>query len=459
MALYVFVFLLVVCLLLSLALLWRLDWFHLRSSSSRGRAKRSTLQRLLKPRSPDDCPVCRLDSTPSLGGGPAPVRPWCEVKSRRGAPKRVGTEGYACPNRKCLYSGITDAHIHALVGDGKHGQAERIQTFRCQACRTTFTSRRNTPFYRLKTPSHQIAMVLAALAEGLDSSAAERVFGFRQATITTWLSRAGEHAQTLHERFFCHLHLPHLQLDELRTRLRCAKQVLWLWLAIDPCTKILPVLHLGPRTQHMAHLLIHSLRRLLADDCLPLFTSDGLNFYFYALTAHFGQWREVGRQGRKALRWQVAVGLIYGQVKKSYRRRKLMRVTHVMRLGTSEALQGALQGLGLSGRLNTAFIERVNLTVRHGVAALARRTWATAQQSPHLLAHLEWWRAYYHFVRPHASLRVMLVPPRARGGKRLAQRYRQRTPAMAAGRTNRRWTAREVLSYPLPPAPHFIKGT
>jgi hypothetical protein len=65
------------------------------------------------------------------------------------------------------------------------------------------------------------------------------------------------------------------------------------------------------------------------------------------------------------------------QVKKSYRRRKLVRVTHVMRLGTKDALKAALQGLGLSGRLNTAFIERVNLTVRHGVAALARRTWAT----------------------------------------------------------------------------------
>ena len=64
--------------------------------------------------------------------------------------------------------------------------------------------------------------------------------------------------------------------------------------------------------------------------------------------------------------------------------------------------------MGFSGRLNTAFIERVNLTVRHGIAALARRTWATAQQSPHLLAHLEWWRAYYHFVRPHESLRVAL---------------------------------------------------
>ena len=91
--------------------------------------------------------------------------------------------------------------------------------------------------------------------------------------------------------------------------------------------------------------------------------------------------------------WQVEPGLIYGQVKKCYRRRKLVKVTHVMRLGTEDALIVALQGLGLSGRLNTAFIERVNLTIRHGIAALARRTWATAKPSPHLFAHLEWWRA------------------------------------------------------------------
>src|SRR5215831_7054246 len=106
-----------------------------------------------------------------------------------------------------------------------------------------------------------------------------------------------------------------------------------------------------------------------------------------------------------------------------------------MRLGTEETLKACLQGMGFSGRLHTALIERVNLTVRHGIAALARRTWATAQQFPHLLAHLEWWRAYSHFVRPHDSLRVRLVQPRERGGKRLAQRYRSRTPAMAAGRT------------------------
>jgi len=158
--------------------------------------------------------------------------------------------------------------------------------------------------------------------------------------------------------------------------------VLWLWLAIDPLTKILPVLQLGPRTQHMAHRLIHSLRQILA---AFLLAALHLNLYFYALTAHFGHWREVGRRRPKALRWQGAAGLIYGQVKKNYRRRKLVRVTHVMRLLTEAALKSALQHVGFSGRLNTAFIERVNLTVRHGVSALARRTWATAKPAPHLL--------------------------------------------------------------------------
>jgi hypothetical protein len=68
-------------------------------------------------------------------------------------------------------------------------------------------------------------MVLTALAEGLDASAAQRVFGYRQATITTWLSLAGKHAELLHEHSFRSLHIPHLQLDEIRTRLRRSTQV------------------------------------------------------------------------------------------------------------------------------------------------------------------------------------------------------------------------------------------
>lgn len=412
-----------------------------------------TTDRLLKPRTPDDCPACRRQGTATATDVPGgrSILPWCEVKSRRGAPKRIPTEGFACPNPACLYAGITDAQIHAVVGDGTHGKAERIQTFRCQACGTTFSSRRGTPLYRLKTPAQRVGEVLTALAEGLDLAAAERVFGHRHATITTWLVRAGEHSATLHDRWFRNLTLPHLQLDELRTRLRNRAHGLWLWVVLDPLTKVIPVLHLGRRTQHAAHGVVHELHQRLAPGYLPVFTSDGLNLYFYALAAHFGQW--VRGVGRRARHWQVVPGLIYGQVKKSYRRRKVVRVTRVMRCGTREDLRAALTSLGLSGRLNTAFVERVNLTIRQGVAALARRTWATAQAAPSLLAHLEWWRGYYHFVRPHVSLRVPLAEPLDRGGRRLPRRYRQRTPAMAAGLTSRRWTVRDLLLVPLPPVP------
>jgi len=277
------------------------------------------------------------------------------------------------------------------------------------------------------------------------------VFGHRHATITTWLTRAGTHSATLYDRTFRHLHLLHIQFDELRTRLRCRAHTLWLWVAVDPFSKIIPVLRLGPCTQDAAHRVVHDLSGRLAPGCIPIFTSDGLNLYFYALTAHFGQW--VAGVGRQARQWQVAAGLLYGQVKKTYRRRKLVRVTAVLRCGTRATLRTALQGLGFSGRLNTAFVERVNLTLRQSIAALARRTWATMQAAPQLLAHLEWWCAYYHFVRPHQSLRQALGQPIGRGGRRRPQRYRQRTPAMAAGLTNRRWRVCEVLTLPLPPAP------
>ena len=152
MPLHIFWFLLMVCLLLALARLGCLGWLRLQPSHSRGVTIHSRVHRRLLPRTPLDCPACRLASTASSGGEPTPepVRPWREVKSRRGAPKRVNTDGFACPNQQCPYYGITDAQIHALVGDGKHGQAEHIQTFRGPACRSTFTSRRHTPLYRLK---------------------------------------------------------------------------------------------------------------------------------------------------------------------------------------------------------------------------------------------------------------------------------------------------------------------
>jgi hypothetical protein len=66
------------------------------------------------------------------------------------------------------------------------------------------------------------------------------------------------------------------------------------------------------------------------------------------------------------------------------------------------------------------------------------------------MEHLAWWRIYYHFVRPHESLAVELAEPAYRKGKQIPRKSRKRTPAMAAGLTDRRLTVRELISYPLP---------
>lgn len=140
----------------------------------------------------------------------------------------------------------------------------------------------------------------------------------------------------------------------------------------------------------------------------------------------------------------------YGQVKKVYQRRRLVRVEYRIRLGQLTELTAKLCKLKLGRGLNTAFVERVNLTLRQGVPALIRRTWSTAQEQSELALHLEWWRGYYHFIRVHDALRVELAHPLERRGKR--QRYRSRTPAMAARLTHHRWTVEEFLRLPLPTA-------
>ncbi len=81
------------------------------------------------------------------------------------------------------------------------------------------------------------------------------------------------------------------------------------------------------------------------------------------------------RRGRKARQWQVATSLIYGQVKKSYRRRKLMQVTHVMRIGTSTALKVARPRTGLLGTAEHCF---------YRAGESDRPSWGGSAGTPHL---------------------------------------------------------------------------
>jgi len=167
--------------------------WHRSSVPAPSAPRRPAGRRAWRPRTPDDCAACQAAPVPGMAAGTArwSVRPWSEVKGRRGAPKRLATAGYACPSPACPYYGIADERVHALVGYGHHGTSERIQDFRCQACGTKVSARRGTALARLKTPPARVGEVLSALAEGLDVAAAVRVFGHGEGTIARWQARAG----------------------------------------------------------------------------------------------------------------------------------------------------------------------------------------------------------------------------------------------------------------------------
>ena len=58
-----------------------------------------------------------------------------------------------------------------------------------------------------------------------------------------------------------------------------------------------------------------------------------------------------------------------------------------------------LKAAGMSGKINSSFVERVNLSIRCGIsklARLARRTLGLAQYPLVLVKHIEWWRAHYY---------------------------------------------------------------
>jgi len=223
------------------------------------------------------------------------------------------------------------------------------------------------------------------LALGVDASALEEVFGIREITIRTWLCRSGMQGKKLHERFMLELVLIHVQLDELWANVKHSTQDMWVWTACDVTTKIIPVIQVGGRTQEMAYHVVHELKGRLRPACLPVFSTDGLRHYFYALTAHFGRWEKA--EGKKPV-WVLVSDFVYAQVIKHQRRRKTVQVERRMLWGDEKNYRDRLKIAGLSGKINTSFVERANLTIRQCVSKLTRRTWGPAHYTcPGYLSH------------------------------------------------------------------------
>jgi len=143
--------------------------------------------------------------------------------------------------------------------------------------------------------------------------------------------------------------------------------------------------------------------------------------------------------------------LLYAQVIKTVRRRRLVDVKHRVVFGTLEAVQQVLAVCGW--QINTAFVERLNLTLRQHVAAVGRRVTTFCKGEDSLRQQLVLFQVYHNFVLPHASLHQLLLLPEPTNGSGSAKQWRPCTPAMAAGLTEHVWSVREVLLFRVPPWP------
>ena len=412
-------------------------------------------------------PHCALCEREAGETPPAPLPRPDPMPPTHRRPRTVDTSMHFCPHPECAYRGWLGMNNLRANGHPNGGPWRQLH---CTACEGYFPEHHGTIFYGKQAAVELIVHVLACLAEGLGIRATARVFEVVANTVLQWLVEAAEQLRAFSAYFLCNLHLEQLQLDELYAVLRDLKageinndeairrlerSPSWVWTAMDPTSKLLVVVDVGCRTLAMAHRVVHQVTQVLAPGCVPLFLTDGLKDYGTALLTHFGQWMQPERRQDKGPlpkpRWMPLPELLYAQVVKSYRRRRLVGVKHRVVFGTQLAIEQVLAACGWT--INTAFVERLNLDIRQRVAAVGRRVNTLCQGADGLQQQLVLFQVYYNFVLPHASLRQPLPQPIPTNGTGSAKQWWPCTPAMAAGLTDHVWSLKEVLLYRVPPWP------
>src|SRR5215510_261903 len=339
---------------------------------------------------------------------PAPVPPAPMPPTNR-RPRTVDTSRHFCPHTACDYRGWLG--LNNLRANG-HPNGGPWRQFHCLSCNGFFPEHHGTIFHGKQVAVEVIVRVLACLAEGLSIRATARVFEVAPNTVLAWLVEATEQLRAFCTYFLCEVHAQQVQLDELYAVLsavkagelseakairRLSRSPHWVWVAIDPVTKLLLA-------------LAHHVTQVLAPDCAPLFVTDGFHEYLTALLSHSGHGVQPPRrqaQGpRPKPRWMPLPQVLYAQVVKTTRRRRLVRVSRRVVFGTLEAVEQVLAAYGW--QINTACIERVNLSIRQHVAAVGRRVATLCKGEAGLRQQLALYHVYYNFCLPHASLRQAL---------------------------------------------------
>ena len=414
------------------------------------------------------CGLCDQEINETVPAPPRRPDPMLPTNRR---PRTVDTSMHFCPHTECDYRGWLG--LNNLRANG-HPSGGLWRQFHCLGCNGYFPEHHGTIFHGKQAAVELIVRVLACLAEGLGIRATARVFEVDPNTVLQWLVEAAEHLRAFSCYFLCDVHVEQLQLDELYAVLRDLKageisddeaiqrlerSPYWVWTAMDPQSKLLLVIDVGTRTLEMAQRVVHQVVQRLTPGSVPLCLTDGLKDYGTAFLAHFGQWMQPARRRDKGPlpqpRWIPVPALLYAQVVKSYRRRRIVGVKYRVVFGTIERVQQVLSACGR--KINTAFVERLNRDIRQRVAAVGRRVNTLCQGEEGLRHQLTVYHAYYNFCLPHSSLRQPLLVPEATNGRGSAKVWRPCTPAMAAGLTDHVWSLEEMLRYRVPPWPQLQK--
>src|SRR5262245_7128411 len=402
------------------------------------------------------CDACEHGTAPRPQ---APSPPPPRIVPTRGRRRQVDTSTHFCPNPDCVYRGWVGWGNLRANGHPSGGPWRQLL---CIVCRGYFLETLGTLFHGKRVALELIARVIACLAEGLGIRGTARVFEVDPNTVLQWLVEAAEQLRAFSQHFLHDMRVRQVQLDELFALLsavkngkvseadaieRLERSPQWVWVAMDPESKLLLAIDAGARTLAMAQGIVHQVVHVLAPDCAPLFLTDGFKEYTTALLAHYGQWVQPERQqGKGPLpkpRWMPLPHLLYAQVVKTVRRRRLVRVSHRVVFGTLEAVEQVLAACGWQSQ--TAFVERLNLDIRQRVAAVGRRVNTLCKGEDGVRQQLVVFQTYHNFCLPHASLHQPLAEPLPTNGSASVKLWRPCTPAMAAGLTDRVWTLREVL--------------
>jgi transposase-like protein len=208
-------------------------------------------------------------------------------------PRTVDTSMHFCPHRGCRYRGWLG--LGNLRANG-HPSGGPWRQFHCTSCNGYFPEHHGTLFHGKQVAVELIVRVLACLAEGLGIRATARVFEVDPNTVLHWLVEAAEQLKAFTSYFLCEVHVQQLQLDELYAVLsavkegemseeeaiqRLSRSPHWVWTAIDPQSKLLLAIDIGPRTRAMAQRVVHQVMERLAPGCVPLCVTDGLHIAPY----------------------------------------------------------------------------------------------------------------------------------------------------------------------------------